>query len=314
MVGGALFGVAAGCLVELEHRVACGDGYTDQLAGEECDPADRPSYELACEQRGFAAGVARCDPTTCQIEATAELCAVCGDGVLSPGEECDGNNLANKKCLSGADLVTCNQATCTYDLSACPACGNGVVDPAHGEECDWNVEPGEIADPEVVECAELQPLGEIQYKGYASGEVPVDTCTTKCRFPRDKCSFCGDGVVDKAYTDIGGPDGDLILKGAEVCDGKDVEPERLIKHCREVCTGDALSTLNLRCDFECINNCGALVSPEPAEARCCVLGGDSCDPVLPCCFALDNPGEDGCAAVLVETPNGTIFVDRCRSL
>jgi len=308
---GLLVGGTAACFAELEHRIACGDSYTDRLAGEECDPGDPLSFESACKDSGFARGQARCDPTTCQIEVSAELCAVCGDGVISPGEQCDGTSLGNRRCPSGEDLVTCELDTCLLNFDACPACGNGLFETALGEECDWNYDPGEAVEGEKIDCADLEPIGSIQYKGYSQGSVSVSACTDSCQLSRKECSFCGDGVQDDSYFDLG-LQGKQVPQGAEVCDGQDASDETVQKHCKQVCADS--SNLTLRCDFECVDNCTTMLSPPAEEANCCVVGGENCDPVIPCCFELDNPDENGCDYVAVDTPNGTIIVDRCRSL
>ncbi|MCA9686765.1 MAG: hypothetical protein KC457_31655, partial [Myxococcales bacterium] len=243
---------------------------------------------------------------------------VCGNGVIDMGEECDGNNLGNKKCRSGHDQVTCNPQTCTFDFSECPPCGDGTWD-RETEECDWNYEPT-AQFGEFVQCTELEPLGEIDYKDYTSGQILVTVCSESCLLSRKPCGFCGDGELDGAYIDIG-PGDAPVSQGAEVCDGPFVDPEALSKLCRNVCKEnpeDAGSTLNLRCAYTCAQGCKELEPPtiesNPIEdAGCCVIGGQSCDPVLPCCFALDHPGEEGCKTVAIETEEGTIFVDRCRS-
>ena len=315
---GLVIGIAGGCLIELPHRLACGDGHTDVEAGEECDPGDLASFESACgEREGMPAGRALCDPSDCTIRTSPEICAVCGDGIVSPGEECDGNNLGNKKCRSGHDQVTCDPTTCTFDFSECPSCGNGSWE--EDEECDWNYEPAsEFA--EFVQCSELTPLGEIDYKDYSSGQVLVTACNESCLLSRKSCSFCGDDVLDDAYVDLG-PGDAPVSQGAEVCDGPYVDPGALSKLCHNVCKDDpddAGSTLNLRCEYTCAKGCKELEAPMIAndpivDAKCCVLGGQSCDPVLPCCYALDHPGEQGCKTVAIESESGPIFVDRCRS-
>lgn len=315
---GVAAGVAGGCLVDLPHRLACGDGHADALAGEECDPGDPASFEAACAEReGMPGGRALCDPVNCMVITSQEICAVCGDGIVSPGEECDGNNLGNKKCRSGHDQVTCNPTTCTFDFSECPDCGNGTRE-SH-EECDWNDEP-QVGFAESIQCSELEPLGEIDYKDYTSGQVLITACSESCLLSRKSCGFCGDGVLDGPYTDIG-PGDAPVSQGAEVCDAPFVDPEALSKLCRNVCKSspeEAGSTLNLRCEYSCATGCKELEPPVVAEdpivdANCCVVGGQSCDPVLPCCYALDHPGEQGCKTVAIESEQGTIFVDRCRS-
>jgi len=81
----------------------------------------------------------------------------CGDGVINGPEECDdGPN--NQNDVEGG----CSQA-CTIN----PSCGDGVVMPERGEQCDLGVDN---APPELVE-----------YGG----------CTTECLLG----PHCGDGIV-----------------------------------------------------------------------------------------------------------------------
>ena len=312
-LAGLALACASACLLDLEHEVACGDGHTDVLSGEECDPGDPASFEDACTAKGFTAGLARCDPATCQIVADAESCAVCGDAVISPGEQCDGDSLGNQRCPSGENRVTCDLDMCRLSFDACPSCGNGELEPELGEECDWNYHPGE---GDVSACSDLEPIGAIQHKGYVQGQVTHSNCTDTCQFSRNSCSFCGDGILDDSYLDHG-PQGKPALQGAEQCDGAAIDSDFLSDSCKQIC---GMSNLELRCDFECVDKCGAITIPSDAEeARCCVPGGASCDLDIPCCFKLDHPEEvgdgDGCGAVVVETENGPpVYSLRCRSI
>jgi hypothetical protein len=63
----------------------------------------------------------------------------CGDGQLTPGEQCDGEELGGQDCLQlefDAGSLLCNPLTCEFDTSQCTIipCGNGDIDP--GEQCD----------------------------------------------------------------------------------------------------------------------------------------------------------------------------------
>ncbi|MEM9459595.1 MAG: DUF4215 domain-containing protein, partial [Myxococcota bacterium] len=87
------------------------------------------------------------DGNTDEDDACTPMCRqpVCGDGFIAPGEECDDGNTADGD-------------ECTADCLRPSVCGNGVAEP--GEECDdGNTEPG-------------------------------DTCTPQCQLP-----VCGDGHI-----------------------------------------------------------------------------------------------------------------------
>jgi len=53
----------------------------------------------------------------------------CGDGMVSPGEQCDGGDLQGFDCqslgLSGGTLA-CDPVTCTFDTSMCMSGGQGT--------------------------------------------------------------------------------------------------------------------------------------------------------------------------------------------
>ena len=86
---------------------------------------------------------------------------LCGDGIISQGEECDGKALAGATCTSlgfAKGKLVCTQ--CHFDTSKCTTCGNGVVQGK--EECDG----GDLGDRT---CDSL---------GYVGGTLAcTDTCT-----------------------------------------------------------------------------------------------------------------------------------------
>ncbi len=120
---------------------------------------------------------------------------LCGNGVIDPGEECDGEDLGGATCEDlgyyGGELACGDD--CTFDESGCHGyCGDGVLDAEHGEECDGEDLGGAT-------CEDL---------GYYGGEL---ACGDDCTFDESGCEsgFCGDG----------------IRNGPEECDGEDLGGE-----------------------------------------------------------------------------------------
>jgi len=53
----------------------------------------------------------------------------CGDGVISPGEQCDGADLQNFDCMSlglSGGTLSCDPMTCTFDTSMCMSTSGGT--------------------------------------------------------------------------------------------------------------------------------------------------------------------------------------------
>lgn len=133
------------CFMGLE----CIGGICQSEGGDECTPEayfhcfDYDVYWFdSCDQPGELKD--DCDPDTQNCVNTGDMesycvskTGTCDDGVLDPGEDCDGNDLAGQTCqsLGYADGDLACTSMCAFDESNCTSCGNGVVDdPA--EECD----------------------------------------------------------------------------------------------------------------------------------------------------------------------------------
>jgi len=99
--------------------------------------------------------------------AGAILQTLCGDDLLSQGEECDGTLFGGKTCASlgfASGRLGCEQ--CHIDSSRCSFCGNDALNP--GEQCDG-------ADLGGRTCATL---------GFTGGTL---ACTERCRLSTDGC-------------------------------------------------------------------------------------------------------------------------------
>jgi cysteine-rich repeat protein len=108
----------------------------------------------------------------------------CGDGVLDPGEQCDGNDLGFLSCLDQGftqaqpGVTQCN-GSCNPDYSQCESTCDGI-----------GVEPGESCDGDDLEGFDCTDFGSDDPAGLAC----LDDCTG---FSTANCSGdCGNGAVE----------------------------------------------------------------------------------------------------------------------
>jgi cysteine-rich repeat protein len=125
-------GCSATCTTEIGLR--CGDGIINTACGEHCDPPAPGRCDAQCQRIPYCGdGIVdpgeQCDdgslngtPGHCDSNCTQPGC---GNGIVDPGEQCDdGNTTSCDGCSS----------TCTIEVGW--RCGDGIVDPACGEQCD----------------------------------------------------------------------------------------------------------------------------------------------------------------------------------
>ncbi len=204
------------------------------------------TYKLTLS--GFNARSSECNP-------------ICGDGTVSPGEQCDDGVLAGgyNQCAAGCILGPyCGDAktdteyeecdngvnNSSYGTTGCapgcvlpPKCGDGVVQNTWGEECDDGLEGNNGA-----------------YGG----------CTSTCQ----RASRCGDGIIqgdfgetcddgvnDGTYGNctvdcqIGPHCGDNLVNGPEECDdGNDINGDGCSITCKFDGCGDGVVAGNEQCD------------------------------------------------------------------
>jgi hypothetical protein len=113
-------------------------------------------------------GVLQPTPENSLANRTQLLTECRNDGVIDPGETCDGTNLDGKTCADfgfSAGTLRCTQ--CHLDTAGCNNCGNGAIDAA--EDCDGANLDGET-------CGRL---------GYTTGAL---ACAADCSFDTADCA------------------------------------------------------------------------------------------------------------------------------
>lgn len=231
-----------------------------------CDDSD-PCTEDVCWSAG--AGCVSKPIAGCGV-------AVCGDGIVSQGEQCD-KGVFNHDEEPGACRTNCMWAHC----------GDKVVDP--GEECDngtynsWNA--GACRPTcQLPRCGDkVVDPGEQCDAGTKNSNTVANACRTTCQF-----AYCGDGVVDDKESCDAGPGnsnikpdacrkncvlsycGDGVKDSGEACDSGSKNSNTTADACRKTCQlpscGDSVVDSGESCDQgmnnsdttpgTCRTNCG----------------------------------------------------------
>lgn len=117
---------------------SCGDGFVD--ADEQCDGTD--TGEFTCAYFGYRGGRIACNDS-CRLDTSGcnndEIVPNddCGNGVIEPGEECDGTNIGGAYCCGHhGDRPIC-AADCRLNFDMC----------VHGQDDEhWNEGQGALED------------------------------------------------------------------------------------------------------------------------------------------------------------------------
>lgn len=211
---GGTLGCNDNCTHDTSGCYFCGDGKLQP--GEVCDGSE---FADSCESLGYGPGTLTCDGCTA---VGVDDC--CGDGVIGPRQDCEGDDLGGESCESlgfaGGELSCSDE--CGFDTSECipkPTCGDGVIEAP--EECEGDDLAGQT-------CASLT--------GALSGELSCHP--TSCMFVTDDCDlFCGNGVIDKGEQCDGAPAPDASCIALGYAGGE--------TGCNDACEVDASSGIEL---------------------------------------------------------------------
>ncbi|MCD6499407.1 MAG: hypothetical protein J7M25_14035 [Deltaproteobacteria bacterium] len=165
----------------------------------------------------------------------------CGNGVLDPGEACDGLVLNGQTCQSigfAGGSLACRLDCGGFDTTNCSysRCGNSIIEGT--EECDLQNLDGKT-------CASLD--------GFVDGPL---FCGAMCRFDTSHCkpATCGDGTLDAP---------------AEECDGSDLGGM--------TCDSLNLGSGTLTCQTNCLELDTSGCAKQPICGNGVVEGNEECD-------------------------------------
>lgn len=219
------------------------------------------------------------------------IAPVCNNGLIEPGEACDGSDFDGGTCADQPGGFTGGELSCNLSCSAintinCWTCGDGVLNP--GEECDgtefgtatcgdsgyasgdltcnascqiettecYTCSDGFIEGAEQCESNNLNE-GTCTTEGFVSGAI---ACGTDCMYDTSGCSMCGDGVINQS----------------EICDGNDIV--QVCQTLGEGFTGGTLACNNTCDDYDTSSctACGNGVIEGNEECDTSELDGQTC--------------------------------------
>ena len=235
----------------------CGDSNVEP--GEDCDDGglDTALCDADCTDVAPDDGICNAEAGETPLTAPNDCADVCGDGLASGDEECDGDDLNNGACTdlgyAAGGTLGCSDS-CLFDDAACVAeCGNGVAEP--GEACD----DGEVTANCTAACT-IPECGDTECNGLAGEDAA--SCSDDCP------DSCGDGLVT----------------GLEQCDGAELGGQSCIDF--GYATAGALSCDDTTCEFDAVTGCSAVCGNAALEP------GEECDDAN---TALDDGCSDVCA-------------------
>ncbi|MBN1654714.1 MAG: hypothetical protein JXA30_13165 [Deltaproteobacteria bacterium] len=131
------FGTCTFDLSGCNTKSECGNGILE--GSEQCDGDELNNMTCVDLDYGFSEGELRCDPDTCTFDISdCEFSKSCGNGVVEPGEQCDGYVTSETSCSSlgfFSGTLSCS-SDCRFDTSDCVSTTSGSAcfrggDPRH---------------------------------------------------------------------------------------------------------------------------------------------------------------------------------------
>ena len=231
---------------------ACGNGIIN--AGEKCDGSNLNGETCETVIGSGSTGTLFCQANCSGFETSrCTAPATCGNGIVEPGEACDGEHLNDKTCVTevgsgSVGTLTCLQNCMEFDRSGCSnstTCGNGKIDGS--EVCDGTNVRGATCASEV-----------------GNGSVGTVLCGKNCAvLDISGCSapsVCGNGTIDES--------------AGEVCDGNKLNGQT----CESIVGQGSTGTL------ACASTCYAFDTSKCSKASSCGNGsiddGEVCDGLL----------------------------------
>jgi hypothetical protein len=213
-----------------------------------------------------------------------------GAATFSPANAANTTLLCKANSTAMTIQVTARNHQCQKSLQTVVACvdytcGDGVVDPAVGETCDWQAGPGHSADPTCPsDCNKI--CGDGNVEGDETCD-PLPTNPVLCYPPGDvhechlRVTQCGDGFVT----------------GTEMCDPVgNIGPNQLPLANGQICPSNCMGFIDPVCGDgikagleECDDGVGRSSAPGVATSRLC---SSSCESIsTPACVECEQAGD-----------------------